>query len=86
MSATHSHSDKLLIAVMSVDVCSLKKFTSTNHKEEREMREVCDIVCARRVSTIMLGKPECQIPLGRPRHRWEDHIKMEFNDKMRGIA
>jgi hypothetical protein len=25
---------------------------------------------------IMVGKPEGQRPLGRPRHRWEDNIKM----------
>jgi hypothetical protein len=26
----------------------------------------------------MVGKPEGKRPLGRPRHRWEDNIKMDF--------
>jgi hypothetical protein len=25
---------------------------------------------------ILVGKPEGKRPLGRPRHRWEDNIKM----------
>jgi hypothetical protein len=60
---------------MSVDVCSLKKITSANHKDESEMTEACDIVCERRVYTILVGKPELQRPLGRPRRRWEGNTK-----------
>jgi len=26
----------------------------------------------------MMGKPEGRRPLGRPRHRWEDNIKMDL--------
>jgi hypothetical protein len=25
---------------------------------------------------VLVGKPEERRPLGRPRHRWEDHIKV----------
>ena len=25
---------------------------------------------------VLVGKPESKRPLGRPRHRWEDNIKM----------
>jgi len=28
----------------------------------------------------LLGKPEGKRPLGRPRHRWEDNIKMDFQE------
>ena len=28
----------------------------------------------------MLGKPEGKRPLGRPRRRWEDSIKMDFQE------
>jgi hypothetical protein len=28
--------------------------------------------------TLLVGKPEGKGPLGRPRHRWEDNIKMEL--------
>ena len=27
-----------------------------------------------------MGKPEGKIPLGRPRHRWEDNIKMVLQE------
>jgi hypothetical protein len=27
---------------------------------------------------ILVGKPEGKRPLGRPRHRWEDNIKMDI--------
>jgi len=27
-----------------------------------------------------VGKPEGKIPLGRPRFRWEDNIKMDFQE------
>jgi hypothetical protein len=27
---------------------------------------------------ILVGKPEGRSPLGRPRHRWEDNIKMDL--------
>jgi hypothetical protein len=29
---------------------------------------------------ILLGKPEGKRPLGRPRRRWEDNIKMDIRD------
>jgi len=27
---------------------------------------------------VLVGKPEGKKPLGRPRHRWEDTIKMDL--------
>jgi hypothetical protein len=32
----------------------------------------------REVHRVLVGKPERQRPLGRPRRRWEDNIKMDF--------
>jgi len=29
---------------------------------------------------VLVGKPEGMRPLGRPRHRWEDNIKMHFQE------
>jgi hypothetical protein len=29
---------------------------------------------------ILVGKPEGKRPLGRPRHRWEDNIKMYLRE------
>ena len=31
---------------------------------------------------VLVGKPEGKKPLGRPRHRWEDNIKMESGSGM----
>jgi len=33
---------------------------------------------------VLLGKPEGKRPLGRPRRRWEDNIKMELQEVGRG--
>jgi hypothetical protein len=32
----------------------------------------------------LVGKPEGKKPLGRPRHRWEDNIKMDLQEMGRG--
>jgi hypothetical protein len=29
---------------------------------------------------ILAGKPEGKQPLGRPRHRWKDNIKMDLRE------
>ena len=34
----------------------------------------------RGVYKFLLGKPEGKRPLGRPRHRWEDNIKMDLQE------
>jgi len=34
----------------------------------------------RGVYKVLVGKPEGKRPLGRPRRRWEDNIKMELQE------
>jgi len=34
----------------------------------------------RSVHRVLVGKPEGKRPLGRPRHRWEDNIKMDLRE------
>ena len=34
----------------------------------------------RRVYRVLVGKPEGKGPLGRPRRRWEDNIKMDLQE------
>jgi hypothetical protein len=29
---------------------------------------------------VLVGKPEGKRPLGRPRHKWEDNIKMDLRE------
>jgi hypothetical protein len=38
----------------------------------------------RGVYRVLVGKPEGKRPLGRPRRRWEDNIKMDLQDVGRG--
>ena len=37
----------------------------------------------RGVHKVLVGKPEGKRPLGRPRRRWEDNIKMDLEDVVR---
>jgi hypothetical protein len=34
----------------------------------------------RGVYRVLVGRPECKRPLGRPRRRWEDNIKMDLRE------
>jgi hypothetical protein len=34
----------------------------------------------RKVGRVLVGKPEGKRPLGRPRHRWEDGIRMDLRE------
>ena len=34
----------------------------------------------RGVHRVLVGKPEGKSPLGRPRRRWEDNIKMDLQE------
>ena len=40
----------------------------------------------RGVHKVMVGKPERKRPLGRPRRRWEDNIKMDLEEVGRGCV
>jgi hypothetical protein len=49
--------------------------------KSRRMRLVGHVVCMEEgkvVYRVLVGKPEGKSPLGRPRHRWEYNIKMDF--------
>ena len=39
----------------------------------------------RGVYRVLVGKPEGKRPLGRPRRRWEDNIKMDLQEVGRGL-
>jgi hypothetical protein len=44
---------------------------------------ILDTACvgeSRGVYSVLVGKPEVTRPLGRPRCRWEDNIKMDLQD------
>jgi len=39
---------------------------------------------SRSIYMVLVGKPEVKSPLGRPRRRWEDNIKMGLQEMGRG--
>jgi hypothetical protein len=39
----------------------------------------------RNVYRVLVGKPEGKGPIGRPRHRWEDGIKLDFRETVWGV-
>ena len=52
---------------------------------------VCVCMCARieegkGVHKVLVGKPEGRRPLGRPRHRWGDNIKMDLQEVRSGCG
>jgi hypothetical protein len=38
----------------------------------------------RKVYQVLVGKPEGKRPLGRPRRRWEDGIRMDLKERLGG--
>jgi len=46
----------------------------------RWARHVARMGEGRGVYRVLVGKPEGMRPLGRPRHRWEDNIRMDLRE------
>jgi hypothetical protein len=55
------------------------KYNYNYHVEEDEMGRACSTNGEKKHAyRILVGKPEGKRPLGRPRHRWEDNIRMDL--------
>jgi len=51
--------------------------------KSRRMRWAGHVACVgegRGVHRVLMGKPEGKRPLGRPRRRWEDNIKLDLRE------
>jgi hypothetical protein len=51
--------------------------------KSKRMTWVGHVTCmgeGRNVYRVLVGKPEGKRPLGRPRHRWKDGIKMDLQE------
>jgi len=46
----------------------------------RQAGHIARIGERRGVYMVLMGKPEGKRPFGRPRHRWEDSIKMDLQE------
>jgi len=44
------------------------------------MGHVASMGGKRGIYRVLVGKPDGKRPLGRPRHRWEDNIKMDIQE------
>jgi hypothetical protein len=51
----------------------------------RWARHVARMRARRIVHRVLVGKHEGKKPLGRPRHRWEDNIKMDLHVWVGGV-
>jgi hypothetical protein len=59
--------------------------TSGDHIEKKEMGRVCSAYGGEeRRSQVLVAKTEGKRPLGRPRRRWEDNIKMDLQEVVCG--
>jgi len=58
----------------------LTQYCAGGKIETNEMGRACGAygVEVRGVHRVLVGKPEGKRPLGRPRRRWEDNIKMDL--------
>jgi hypothetical protein len=51
--------------------------------KSRRMRCAGHVLCVgegRHVYRVLVERPKGKRPMGRPRHRWEDNIKMDFKE------
>ena len=76
------------------NLCSLPNVVRVvNSRRMRWAGHVARMGEGRGVHRVLVGKPEGKRPLGRPRHRWENNIKMDLQEvmniqvpKMQGIS
>jgi hypothetical protein len=54
----------------------LNKYYTNNQTKTNEM----DIACSKGAYKVLVGKPEGKRPLGRPRRRLEDDIKVDLHE------
>ena len=62
------------------------KYCASNKIKKNEMGGACGTYGeGRGVYRVLVGKPEGKRPLGRPRRRWEDNIKMYLQEVGCGV-
>jgi hypothetical protein len=55
-------------------------YTCSFYKYMYEMGRACSTHKKTNAYRILVGKPERKRPLGRPRRRWEDNIRMDLRE------
>ena len=65
--------------------CSPNKFRMNKYRRIRLVGHLARMGETRGVYRILVGKPEGKRPLGRPRPKWEDNIKMDLQEVGCGV-
>jgi len=65
--------------------CSLNNFRVIKSRRMRWVGHVARMGKRRGVYRVLVGKPEGKRPLGRHRRRWDDNIKMDFQEVGCGV-
>ena len=71
------------VGYFGIYVCLYLSNNKYHHIKSRRMRwtgHVARLGERRGVCRVLVGKPEGKRPLGRPRRRWEDNIKMDLQE------
>ena len=68
------HSEEIM------DLYSLTNIVRVVKSEKNEVGGKCGAHGGRGVHMVLVGKPEGKMPLGKPRRRWKDNIKMDLQD------
>jgi hypothetical protein len=68
----------LFVAYVFVLVCNNPELWVVKSRRMRWAGHVARMGEDRGVHRVLVGKPEGKRPLGRPRRRWEDNIKMDL--------
>jgi hypothetical protein len=64
-----------------LDLYSLPNIVQVVKSRMRWAGHVAGMGEGRGVHRVLVGRPEGKRPLGRPRRRWEDNIKMALQDR-----
>jgi len=65
----------------SLMICIPLQYCSGDQIEKNEMSGACSTYGGRSgVYRILMGKPEGKKPLGRPKCKWDDNIKMDLQE------
>jgi hypothetical protein len=68
----------MYICILHCGISTRRPFTQLPRKsEECVCMYVCMYIC---ILWVLVGKPEGKRPLGRPRRRWENNIKIDLQE------
>ena len=68
-------------------ICTPHHYCGGDKIEKNEVGgNVACVEEGRGVYRDLVGKPEGRRPLGRPRHRWEDNIKLNLQEMRCGVG